>query len=231
MTLSSIEMNSEARSRKLAGADCTTPIRILVADDHLVYRIGIRSLIGSEPGFEVVGEASDGYEAIELYRQLKPDVLLLDLRMPQKSGIEVVQSIRKEFTKAAILIVTSYQTEEEIFQVLQAGALGYILKDMGREMLIEAIRSVRAGNRWVSSTIAQQFADRSERQQLTAREMEVLRLLARGLTNREIASVFNISASTVKNHVNSLMTKLEVADRTEAVSFCLSRGIVSPEDI
>jgi len=207
------------------------PIRILVADDHLVYRIGIRSLIGSEPGFEVVGEASDGEEAIALYRRLGPDVLLLDLRMPQKGGIEVVQSIRQDFPKAAILIVTSYQTEEEIFQVLQAGALGYILKDMGREMLITAIRAVHAGRRWVSSAIERQFSDRVLRQELTAREMEVLRLVARGLTNREIANVLSISASTVKNHVNNLLTKLEVADRTEAVSFCLSRGIVSPEDI
>jgi DNA-binding NarL/FixJ family response regulator len=206
-------------------------IRILVADDHLVYRIGIRSLICTEPGFEVVGEASDGAAAIELYRKLRPDVLLLDLRMPQKGGIEVVRSVRKEFSDARILIVTSYQTEEEIFQVLQAGALGYILKDMGREMLIGAIQAVNAGKRWVSSAIESQFSDRMVRQQLTAREMEVLRLLARGLTNREIANVLSISASTAKNHVNSLLTKLEVADRTEAVSFCLARGIVSPEDI
>jgi DNA-binding NarL/FixJ family response regulator len=127
--------------------------------------------------------------------------------------------------------VTSYQTEEEIFQVLQAGALGYILKDLGREMLIEAIQTVRAGKRWVSSAIERQFADRGLRTPLTAREMEVLKLMVRGLTNREIAHVFSISASTVKNHVNSLLAKLEVADRTEAVSFCLSRGMVSPEDL
>jgi DNA-binding NarL/FixJ family response regulator len=207
------------------------PIRILVADDHLVYRIGIRNLIGSESGFEVVGEASDGMQAIELYRRLRPDVLLLDLRMPQKSGIEVVQAVRKESGDAHILIVTSYQTEEEVFQVLQAGALGYILKDTGREMLIQAIRSVHAGARWVSPTIQRQFTDRVLRQQLTLREMEILRLLARGLTNREIANVCNISASTVKNHVNNLLAKLEVADRTEAVSFCLTRGIVRPEDM
>jgi two-component system, NarL family, response regulator len=209
----------------------THSIRILVADDHLVYRIGIRNLLGTESGFEVVGEASDGPQAIELYRRLKPDVLLLDLRMPHKSGIEVVIAIRKEFSDARILIVTSYQTEEEIFQVLQAGALGYILKDMGREMLMEAIRSVNAGTRWVSRTIQDQFTDRVLRQPLTVREMEVLRLLARGLTNREIANVYSISASTVKNHVNSLLSKLEVSDRTEAVSFCLARGIVKPEDM
>jgi DNA-binding NarL/FixJ family response regulator len=207
------------------------PVRIVVADDHLVYRIGIRSLIGSEPDFNVVGEASDGSEAIELFRQLRPDVMLLDLRMPQKGGIEVVQAIRREFSEARILIVTSYQTEEEIFQVLDAGALGYILKDLGRDALIEAIREVNAGKRWMSSAIRRQFADRGLRQPLTGREMEVLKLLARGLTNREIAHVFRISASTVKNHVNSLLTKLEVADRTEAVSFCLSRGLIRTEDL
>jgi DNA-binding NarL/FixJ family response regulator len=207
------------------------PIRILVADDHLVYRIGIRNLLATEPGFKVDGEASDGMQTIELYRKMKPDVLLLDLRMPQKSGIEVVKAIRKEFNDARILIVTSYQTEEEVFQVLQAGALGYILKDMGRESLIEAICSVYAGKRWISSTIQRQFADRALRQQLTAREMEVVRLLARGLTNGEIANVFAISPSTVKNHVNNLLAKLEVADRTEAVSFCLSRGLIRPEDL
>jgi DNA-binding NarL/FixJ family response regulator len=202
-----------------------------VADDHLVYRIGIRNLIGSEAGFEVVGEASDGLQAVELYRKLRPDVLLLDLRMPRSGGIEVVNSICKEFRNPHILIVTSYQTEEEIFQVLHAGALGYILKDMGREMLIGAIRAVHSGTQWVSPAIQRQFTDRVLRQQLTVREMEVLRLLARGLTNKEIANVFSISASTVKNHVNSLLTKLEVADRTEAVSLCLSRGIVSLEDL
>ncbi len=157
----------------------SAPIRILVADDHLVYRIGIRNLIGSVAGFEVVGEASDGLQAIELYRKLKPDVLLLDLRMPQKSGIEVVRAIRKEWNDARILIVTSYQTEEEIFQVLEAGALGYILKDMGRETLVEAIRSVYARGKWLSPNIQRQFTDRALRQQLTAREMEVIRLRRR----------------------------------------------------
>ena len=209
----------------------TKLIRILVADDHLVYRIGIRNLLGSEPGFEVIGEASDGLQAIELYGALHPDVLLLDLRMPRKNGIEVVQSIRRDDPGAKIIVVTSYQTEEEIFRVLQAGARGYILKDVGRDTLVEAIRSVHGGSRWISPAVQRQFADRSVRQELTARELEVLKLLARGLTNREIARVYSISANTVKNHLNSLMAKLEVADRTEAVSFCLARGIVRPEDM
>ncbi len=206
-------------------------IRILVADDHLVYRIGIRNLLASEIGLEVIGEASDGLQAIDLYRSLRPDVLLLDLRMPRKNGIEVAQAVRAEDCQARILVVTSYQTEEEVFQVLQAGALGYVLKDVGRDTLVEAVRSVHAGTRWISPAIQRQFSDRVDRVPLTARELEILKLLSRGLTNREIANVFGISANTVKNHVNSVLAKLEVADRTEAVSFCLARGIVRPEDI
>ena len=205
--------------------------RILVADDHLVYRIGIRNLLELEAGFEVVGEATDGAQAIAHYRKLRPDVLLLDLRMPQKGGIEVVRTIRNEFPGARILIVTSYQTEEEVFQVLQAGAQGYILKDTGREMLIRAVRAVVSGKRWIAPHIQRQLSDRVLRQPLTTREMEVLLLLARGLTNREIATVYGISPSTVKNQVSSLLAKLEVSDRTEAVSFCLARGIVQTEDL
>lgn len=222
---------STSYARPAVKAAAGSALRILVADDHLVYRMGIRSLVSNEPGMKVVGEASDGGTAIELYRKLQPDVMLLDLRMPMKGGIDVVETIRAEFPDARILIVTSYQTEEEIFRVLRAGALGYVLKDMGRETLIEAIRSVQARVRWISPTIQRQFAERSSRETLTAREVEVMKLLARGLTNRDIARVFNISESTVKNHVNSVLAKLEVSDRTEAVTLCLVRGIVTLEDL
>jgi two-component system NarL family response regulator len=225
------EAASAHAKTRTSGGPVPKTIRVLIADDHLVYRIGIRNLIGSEPGFEVIGEAADGNQAIELYRSLKPNVLLLDLRMPQKNGIEVVRAVREEFGDAHILIVTSYQTEEEIFQVLRAGALGYVIKDVGREMLVQAIRAVHCGNRWLAPSIRKQFDDRALRQQLTTREVEVLKLLARGLTNREIANVYGISASTVKNHLNNVMAKLEVSDRTEAVSFCLSRGIVNLDDM
>lgn len=207
------------------------PLRILIADDHLVYRIGIRSLLEAEMGYEVVGEASNSTETVELYRHLRPDVLLLDLRMPHKGGIDAARAIRAEFPEARILVVTSYQTEEEVIQVLQAGAQGYILKDLDGRMLMEAIHAVYAGRRWVAPGIEQQIARGAAHQPLTTRETEVARLLARGLTNREIAHVFRISESTVKNHVNHLLIKLEVADRTEAVSYCLAKGIVRLEDL
>jgi DNA-binding NarL/FixJ family response regulator len=213
------------------GGPAAERLRILVADDHLVYRIGIRSLLEAEMGFQVVGEAANSTETIEMYRRLRPDVLLLDLRMPHKGGIEAVRAIRADFPQARVLVVTSYQTEEEVLQVLQAGALGYILKDLDGSMLMQAIQAVCAGKRWISPGLERQLAEAVGHQPLTARELEVLRLLARGLTNREIASVFRISESTVKNHVNHLLGKLEVADRTEAVSFCLARGIVRVEDL
>lgn len=215
----------------LKAKTATKTIRLLVADDHLVYRIGIRNLLGSEPGFEVIGEAADGNLAIELYRKLRPDVLLLDLRMPKKGGLEVVRAVRSEFADAHILVLTSYQTEEEIFQALEAGALGYELKDVGRETLVQAILAVHAGTQWLAPAIRRQYDERVLRQQLTAREVEILKLIARGLTNQETAKIQNISVSTVKNHMNSIMAKLDVADRTEAVSFCLSRGILNPEEM
>lgn len=206
-------------------------LRILVADDHLVYRIGIRSLLEAEMGFQVVGEAANSTETIAQYAALRPDLLLLDLRMPHKGGIEAARSICSKFPGARVLVVTSYQTEEEVVQVLHAGALGYILKDLDGSMLLQAIQAVCAGRRWISPGLERQLAESVAHPRLTARELEVLRLLARGLTNREIASVFQISESTVKNHVNHLLAKLEVADRTEAVSFCLARGIVRVEDL
>jgi two-component system, NarL family, response regulator len=214
-----------------SGDRSASPVRILVADDHLVYRIGIRSLIEAEAGFTVVGEASNGADTVDLYRALLPDVLLLDLRMPQNGGIDAARAIRREFPDAKILVVTSYHTEEEVLQVLQAGALGYILKDLDRGMLMDAIRAVCIGRRWFSPGVEQQIAQGAMHPPLTSRELEVLRLLARGLTNREIANVFRISESTVKNHVNHLLEKLDVTDRTEAVSSCLARGIVRLEDL
>lgn len=207
------------------------PTRILLADDHLVFRLGIRSLLQSEPDMDVVGEASTGERAVEMFQRLRPDVLLLDLRMPQGGGIEVVRQILLFAPEANILILTSYEVEEEIFQVLQAGARGYALKDIDRDQLLEALRQVSAGHRWIVPTVASRITERALRPQLTSRELEVLRLVVRGLTNREIAHVLGVAESTIKNHINNLMAKLEVSDRTEAVTYSLARGIIRIDEL
>ena len=208
-----------------------TPIRILVADDHLVYRLGMRTMLSTEESFVVVGEAATAEDAIAMFQASEPDILLLDLRMPQGGGLSVVREIMRSAPAARILIVTSYEMEEEIFQIMQAGAAGYLSKDLGREAFFEAIFAVHNGEKWIPKRISSSLAERNARKDLTRRELEIAHLLVRGLTNHEIASVLRISESTVKNHIYSLLAKLQVADRTEAASFCLTRGIVRAEEL
>lgn len=205
----------------------TSPkLRILIADDHLIYRLGMRTMLSTESVYDIVGEAATTREAVSLFVEHRPDVVLLDLRMPPDGGTEVVRAILRHNPEARILIVTSYQVEEEIFQVLRAGARGYLLKDLGREALFKAMNAVVGGELWVPPNIAAHLNDRSTRRDLTPREVDIAGFIVRGLTNAEIASVLAISESTVKNHIYSLLNKLQVADRTEAASFCLARGIV-----
>lgn len=214
-----------------AGIRGMEPIRVAIADDHLVFRLGIRSLLSAESGVVVVGEAATSDRAIELYREMLPDVLLLDLRLPRGGGIEVVERVRAFAPEARILILTSYEVEEEIFRVLRAGARGYALKDIDRDKLLEALRSVHEGKSWLVPSIAARMRERAQRPQLTEREADVLRLIGRGLTNREVASVLHIAESTVKNHMNNLMAKLDVSDRTEAVSYAIARGIIAMDEL
>ena len=209
----------------------TAPIRIVIADDHLVFRIGIRSLLAADPAFAVVGEAPTSDRAIEAYRSLHPDVLLLDLRLPREGGLHVINEVRSFDPKAKILVLTSYEVEEEIFRVLKAGARGYALKDIDRKTLSEALRSVHTGRAWLEPSIAHRLLERAQRPQLTQREIEVLRLIGRGLTNREVASVLKIAENTVKNHINNLMGKLDVSDRTEALASAITRGIIAVEEL
>ena len=209
----------------------TEPIHVAIADDHLVFRLGIRSLLYAEPGVTVVGEAATSDRAIELYREVRPDVLLLDLRLPGDGGIHVVERVRSFAPEARILILTSYEVEEEIFRVLRAGARGYALKDIDRDKLLDALHSVHEGKSWLVPSIAARMRERAQRPELTEREVDVLRLIGRGLTNREVASVLLIAESTVKNHMNNLMAKLDVSDRTEAVSYAIGRGILAIDEL
>ena len=206
-----------------------TKIKVLIADDHLVLRLGLRILVEGQTDMELCGEASNGVEAVSLYRETTPDVLLMDIRMPQVGGIQAIRILRNELPDARILVLSSYASEEEIFQAMHAGAKGYILKESGREEILTAIRAVFDGKICLPPAIADRLTNRDPDLQLTSRETDVLRLMVKGLTNREIASVLSMSENTVKTHVKSVFKKLEVSDRAEAVSSALQRGIISFE--
>lgn len=207
-----------------------TSIRVLIADDHLIFRLGLKSLLNNEPDIVVTGEASTGAQTVEKFKTLQPDVVVLDLRMPDGGGMRALAGVREVRDDAKILVLSSYANEEEVFQALQAGASGYVLKDVGRDELTGAIRHVYAGRKWIQSCIQPILAGREDRHELTSRELEVLKLLVRGLTNREIAKVLGNSENTVRNHTIHIFAKLYVSDRAEAVSAALQRGIVVPNN-
>ncbi len=198
----------------------------MVVDDHHIVRQGVAALINSEPDLVIVAEASDGGKALELFREHKPDITLMDLRMPVMSGVEATRALRAEFPAARIIVLTTYDGDEDIYRALQAGAQGYLLKDMFFEELLDAIRSVHAGKRRIPAPIAERLADRVAGSDLTVRELEVLKLIVRGRSNKEIANDLSISEATVKSHVNSILGKLGVTDRTQAATTALQRGIV-----
>ena len=204
-------------------------IRIMIADDHLVFRMGLKTLLAIEPDLDLVGEARSGTECVDLYQAVRPDVVLMDLRMSGGGGLAALAAIRKEDPRARVLILTSYGTEEEIYQALHLGAMGYVLKDIGQDELVAAIRSVQARKKCIPPDIAIRLAERLPRQTLSAREIETLKLVVKGLVNREIAEVLGVSMGTVKSQLNALFMKLEVTDRTEAATVALRRGIVQME--
>jgi two-component system, NarL family, response regulator len=203
-----------------------TPIRILIVDDHPVVVAGLASMLGTQAGIEVLGSASSGEEALELLRTTPADLLLLDLRMPGMSGIDILLAMRRSKINTRAIILTSFEADEDIYRAVQAGAQGYLLKDARQAEMIEAIRAVHSGRRYFPRDIAARLAERMTRTDLTAREVEVLQMLARGLTNKEIGSALDISRNTVRNHVNSIIEKLEVSDRTEAATTAILRGII-----
>ena len=201
-------------------------IQVLVADDHFIVRSGLVAVIQSEPDMTVVAQAADGAQAVELYARHRPDVALLDLRMPVKNGNEAIEAIRREFPAARILVLTAYSGDEDIHRALEAGAHGYALKSSTGDGLIPAIRAVAAGVRWVPRDVASRLAVRSAYEALTSREVEVLREMARGRANKEIAQQLAISEHTVKDHLKAIFGKLQVAGRTEAVMAAVQRGII-----
>jgi two-component system, NarL family, response regulator len=206
--------------------DGDSAIRVLIADDHPIARSGVAQILNEERGIRVVAQATDGAEAVELYAQLKPDVALVDLRMPKLEGVQVVEHIRSSCPDAAIIILTTYDTDNDIEMALRAGAKAYLVKDVSPQDLIACVRAVHAGRTWVSPTVAAKLVAQVTNVRLTTRELAVLRLLAAGKSNREIADALGISDGTVKIHVTHLFTKLDVTSRTEAIATAARRGLV-----
>jgi two-component system NarL family response regulator len=198
----------------------------MLVDDHLVVRVGLATLINAQPDMEVVAEAGSGQQAIELFQERTPDIILVDLRMPGMSGVEVIANIRACCPEARCIVLTTYDGDEQIYQALQAGAWAYLLKSVTREEFVAAIRAVYAGQRHVPSELASRLVAYMPRSELTVREREVLQLVVKGKSNKDIAAALAISEHTVKNHVNNILSKLGVSDRTQAVTVALQRGII-----
>ena len=206
-------------------------IRVLCVDDHPIVREGIAAVIATQDDIVAVGEAGDGQTAVAQYRQLKPDVVVMDLRMPGTGGVEATIQIRKEFPTARIIVLTTYEGDEDIHRALEAGAQGYILKDSVRRELLQTIREVYAGRRHISPAMATCLAEHTPRMSLSPRELEVLQLIAKGLRNKEIGAKLDIAEDTVKIHIKNIFVKLEVIDRTEAVVAASQRGFIQIEHV
>ena len=206
--------------------DNVQPIRVLLADDHVIVREGLAAIIEMQDEMTVVGEAKDGEEAVKLFRKLQPDVLLLDLNMREMDGVEVIEAILSEIPVAKVLVLTTYDGEDDIYRCIKAGAKGYLLKDTPRKEFLEAIRAVHSGRRAVPGELAMKALDHVPASQLTPRELDVFKLLAEGKANKEIATALDLSEGTVKTHVNNILHKLGASSRTEAVTLGLKRGVL-----
>jgi two-component system NarL family response regulator len=204
----------------------TQPIRLLIVDDHTIVRQGLAALLNTMPDMQVVAEASSGEQAVELFREHQPDVTLMDLRMHHGNGVEAIQKIRAASPMARIIVLTTFDGDEDIFRALQAGARGYLLKGSDTDELVSAIHAVHAGKSRIPAPVAERLAERMSNPALTERETDVLRLIVGGNSNKEIASALFISEATVKTHINNLLGKLGCTDRTQAATTALQRGIV-----
>jgi DNA-binding NarL/FixJ family response regulator len=204
-----------------------TAIRILIVDDHPVVRAGLASMLGTQAGLKVIGSASSSEEALKKLQHEVADVMLLDLRMPGMNGIEMLRALARKQAAPRVIVLTSYELDEDIYRAVQAGAQGYLMKNTPQSEMIEAITSVHAGKRYFPRHIAARLADRVMQSSLTTRELEILEMVAKGLTNKQIGSALEISDHTVRNHVINIIEKLDVSDRTEAATTAIQRGIIS----
>jgi len=205
----------------------TLLIRVLISDDHPFMREGLAAVIDYKSDMTVVGQACNGYEAIALFRQQQPDITLMDLRMPKLSGVEAIETICAEFNHARIVVLTTYDRDEDIYRGLRAGAKGYVLKDAEPDELLHAIRVVHKGQQYIPSAVGAKLAERIGNPELSDRELEVLRLMATGKSNLEISTELSIAEGTVKFHMKNILSKLGVSDRTQAMIVALKRGIIT----
>ena len=200
--------------------------RVMIADDHPVVVLGLAAIINAQPDMTVVGEASNGRQALELFEKHLPDVTLIDLRMPELGGVEAIKQIRVKHPHAVFIVLTTYQGDEDIHKALKAGAQGYLLKGMAHDDLLDAIRRVRAGVQYLPASVKETLANRTPGSDLSPRELQILELIVKGLSNKQIADKLGITEGTVKWHVNAILGRLNVSDRTQAAVAALNRGIV-----
>jgi two-component system, NarL family, response regulator len=205
----------------------TTTIRVLIADDHAIFRQGLATIINRDPEMQVIAQAENGEQAIALFEEHQPDVTLMDLRMPEVEGVAAISAICAIAKSARIIVLTTYDSDEDIYRGLQAGARGYLLKETEPDELLNAIRTVHRGQQYIPPDVGAKLAQRLSNPELSERELEVLRSLAQGMSNAEIAAALSIGEGTVKSHVNRILNKLDVSDRTQAVIVAVKRGIVS----
>ncbi|MBD1859333.1 response regulator transcription factor [Leptolyngbya sp. FACHB-1624] len=203
------------------------PIRVLIADDHAIFRQGLATIINRDPEMNVIAQAENGEQAIALFEEHQPDVTLMDLRMPEVEGVAAIAAICAIAKSARIIVLTTYDSDEDIYRGLQAGAKGYLLKETEPDELLNAIRTVHRGQQYIPPDVGAKLAQRLSNPELSERELEVLRSLSQGMSNAEIATALSIGEGTVKSHVNRILNKLDVGDRTQAVIVAVKRGIVS----